>query len=117
VTDEKRLEELCRSLVARSRGSIVSAMVVDEEGGVRAHNPVTELDEDMAAIAVGATAAFRYMSEARGYPPPHTIDVEMRAEDARMRLRIRPLGSGLILVVKTSRQPNLGLVDILMEQV
>ena len=117
MTDEKRLEELCRSLVARSRGSIVSAMVVDEEGGVRAHNPVTELDEDMAAIAVGATAAFRYMSEARGYPPPHTIDVEMRAEDARMRLRIRPLGSGLILVVKTSRQPNLGLVDILMEQV
>jgi predicted regulator of Ras-like GTPase activity (Roadblock/LC7/MglB family) len=115
--DEKRLEELCRSLVAKSRGSIVSAMVVDEEGGVRAHNPVTELDEDMAAIAVGATAAFRYMSEARGYPPPHTIDVEMRAEDARMRLRIRPLGSGLILVVKTSRQPNLGLVDILMEQV
>jgi predicted regulator of Ras-like GTPase activity (Roadblock/LC7/MglB family) len=115
--DERRLEELCRSLVARSRGSIVSAMVVDEEGGVRAHNPVTELDEDMAAIAVGATAAFRYMSEARGYPPPHTIDVEMRAEDARMRLRIRPLGSGLILVVKTSRQPNLGLVDILMEQV
>jgi len=117
VTDEKRLEELCRSLVAKSRGSIVSAMVVDEEGGVRAHNPVTELDEDMAAIAVGATAAFRYMSEARGYPPPHTIDVEMRAEDARMRLRIRPLGSGLILVVKTSRQPNLGLVDLLMEQV
>ena len=117
MTDEKRLEELCRSLVAKSRGSIVSAMVVDEEGGVRAHNPVTELDEDMAAIAVGATAAFRYMSEARGYPPPHTIDVEMRAEDARMRLRIRPLGSGLILVVKTSRQPNLGLVDILMEQV
>jgi len=117
VMDERRLEELCRSLVARSRGSIVSAMVVDEEGGVRAHNPVTELDEDMAAIAVGATAAFRYMSEARGYPPPHTIDVEMRAEDARMRLRIRPLGSGLILVVKTSRQPNLGLVDILMEQV
>jgi predicted regulator of Ras-like GTPase activity (Roadblock/LC7/MglB family) len=115
--DERRLEELCRSLVAKSRGSIVSAMVVDEEGGVRAHNPVTELDEDMAAIAVGATAAFRYMSEARGYPPPHTIDVEMRAEDARMRLRIRPLGSGLILVVKTSRQPNLGLVDILMEQV
>jgi predicted regulator of Ras-like GTPase activity (Roadblock/LC7/MglB family) len=115
--DEKRLEELCRSLVAKSRGSIVSAMVVDEEGGVRAHNPVTEIDEDMAAIAVGATAAFRYMSEARGYPPPHTIDVEMRAEDARMRLRIRPLGSGLILVVKTSRQPNLGLVDILMEQV
>jgi predicted regulator of Ras-like GTPase activity (Roadblock/LC7/MglB family) len=117
VTEERRLEELCRSLVAKSRGSIVSAMVVDEEGGVRAHNPVTELDEDMAAIAVGATAAFRYMSEARGYPPPHTIDVEMRAEDARMRLRIRPLGSGLILVVKTSRQPNLGLVDILMEQV
>ena len=115
--DERRLEELCRSLVARSRGSIVSAMVVDEEGGVRAHNPVTELDEDMAAIAVGATAAFRYMSEARGYPPPHTIDVEMRAENARMRLRIRPLGSGLILVVKTSRQPNLGLVDLLMEQV
>lgn len=117
MMDEKRLEELCRSLVAKSRGSIVSAMVVDEEGGVRAHNPVTEIDEDMAAIAVGATAAFRYMSEARGYPPPHTIDVEMRAEDARMRLRIRPLGSGLILVVKTSRQPNLGLVDILMEQV
>jgi len=115
--DEKRLEELCRSLVAKSRGSIVSAMMVDEEGGVRAHNPVTEIDEDMVAIAVGATAAFRYMSEARGYPPPHMIDVEMRAENARMRLRIRPLGSGLILVVKTSRQPNLGLVDLLMEQV
>jgi predicted regulator of Ras-like GTPase activity (Roadblock/LC7/MglB family) len=40
----------------------------------------------------------------------------MRAEGARMRLRIRPLGSGLILVVKTSRQPNLGLVDLLMEK-
>jgi predicted regulator of Ras-like GTPase activity (Roadblock/LC7/MglB family) len=116
LRDAKQLEELCRSLVARSRGSIVSAMVVDEEGSVRAHNPVTELDEDMAAVAVGATAAFRYMSEARGYPPPHSIDVEMRAEGARMRLRIRPLGSGLILVVKTSRQPNLGLVDLLMEQ-
>jgi hypothetical protein len=117
VSGERQLEELCRSLVARSRGSIVSAMVVDEEGNVRAHNPVTELDEDMAAVAVGATAAFRYMSEARGYPPPHSIDVEMRGQQARMRLRIKPLGAGLILVVKTSPQPNLGLVDLLMEQV
>jgi hypothetical protein len=32
LRDAKQLEELCRSLVARSRGSIVSAMVVDEEG-------------------------------------------------------------------------------------
>ncbi len=112
---DRELEELCRSLVARSRGSIASAMVVDEEGRVRAHNPVTELDEDMAAIALGVTAAFGYMSQQRGYPPPHSIDIEMRGGGSRMRLVIKPL-RGLILVVKTSPRPNMGLVDLLLEQ-
>ncbi len=113
---QSELDELCRSLVARSRGSIVSAMVVEEEGRIRAHNPVTELDEDMAAIAVGVTAAFSYMSQQRGYPPPHSIDIEMRGGEARMRLIIRPIGGGLILVAKTSQHPNMGLVELLLEQ-
>jgi len=114
VSEVKRpeLEELCRRLVASSRGSLTSVIICTEEAEILAHNPVTEVDQDAAAIAVGNMSAFRYMSQAYGFKPPKRIDVDFGDE----KLIIKPLGS-LILVAKTSSKPNLGLVDLLLEQV
>jgi hypothetical protein len=52
------------------------------------------------------------MTQAYGFKPPKRIDIDFGGE----RLIIKPLGS-LILVAKTSAKPNLGLVDLLLEQV
>ena len=114
MNEEKRpeLEELCRRLVNASRGSLTSVIICTEEAEILAHNPVTEVDQDAVAIAVGNVGAFRYMTQAYGFKPPKRIDVDFGGE----RLIIKPLGS-LILVAKTSAKPNLGLVDLLLEQV
>jgi hypothetical protein len=114
VSEARRpeLEELCRRLVASSRGSLTSVIILTEEVEILAHNPVTEVDQDAAAIAVGNVSAFRYMTQAYGFKPPKRIDIDFGGE----RLIIKPLGS-LILVAKTSAKPNLGLVDLLLEQV
>jgi hypothetical protein len=114
VSEARRpeLEELCRRLVNASRGSLTSVIICTEELGILAHNPVMEVDQDAAAIAVGNISAFRYMTQKYGFKPPKRIDVDFGGE----RLIIKPLGS-LILVAKTSAKPNLGLVDLLLEQV
>jgi len=106
------LEELCRRLVALSYGSLTSVIICTEEAEILAHNPVTEVDQDATAIAVGNMSAFRHMTQAYGFKPPKRIDIDFGGE----RLIIKPLGS-LILVAKTSAKPNLGLVDLLLEQV
>ena len=107
------LEELCRRLVASSRGSLTSVIICTEEAEILAHNPVTEVDQDAAAIAVGNMSAFRYMTQVYGFKPPKRIDIDFFGGE---KLIIKPLGS-LILVAKTSSKPNLGLVDLLLEQV
>jgi hypothetical protein len=114
VSEARRpeLEELCRKLVNASRGSLTSVIICTEEAEILAHNPVMEVDQDAAAIAVGNMSAFRYMTQAYGFRPPRRIDIDFGGE----RLIIKPLGS-LILVAKTSTKPNLGLVDLLLEQV
>jgi hypothetical protein len=114
VSEARRpeLEELCRKLVNASRGSLTSVIICTEEAEILAHNPVMEVDQDAAAIAVGNMSAFRYMTQTYGFKPPRRIDIDFGGE----RLIIKPLGS-LILVAKTSTKPNLGLVDLLLEQV
>jgi hypothetical protein len=114
VSEARRpeLEELCRRLVASSRGSLTSVIILTEELEILAHNPVMEVDQDAVAIAVGNMSAFRYMTQTYGFKPPRRIDVDFGGE----RLIIKPLGS-LILVAKTSAKPNLGLVDLILEQV
>jgi len=106
------LEELCRRLVASSRGSLVSVIVCSEEGEILAHNPVTEVDQDAAAIAVGNMSAFRYMSQAYGFPLPRRIDVDLGGR----RLIIKPIENNILVAISSSR-PNLGLVDLLLESV
>jgi hypothetical protein len=114
VSEARRpeLEELCRRLVNASRGSLTSVIICTEELEILAHNPVMEVDQDAVAIAVGNISAFRYMTQKYGFKPPRRIDVDFGGE----RLIIKPLGS-LILVAKTSAKPNLGLVDLILEQV
>jgi hypothetical protein len=55
VSEARRpeLEELCRRLVASSNGSLTSVIICTEEAEILAHNPVTEVDQDAAAIRPG----------------------------------------------------------------
>jgi len=92
-------------------------MVITEDATVLAHNPVTAVDTDAAAIAAGMVAGLRYITSQYGLGQVTRIDTELQQGGSRRRLIVRPLASGHILLVITSQNPNLGLIDLLLQQV
>ncbi|MEM2232193.1 MAG: hypothetical protein QXP81_01485 [Nitrososphaerota archaeon] len=114
---EESLMELCRRLVASSRESLESAMVVTEDGVILAHNPVDRVNEDAAAVGAAVVAGLKYISEHYGLGKVSRFDVDLVSGGARRKLVMKPMEGGKILILITSQRPNLGLIDLLLEQV
>jgi len=108
----RRGEEILKKMVETSGGAIEAALVVGEDGLPIIQHLPSNIDADALSACtlalVGALDSALSLLGSAGF-----VRLDVRLEDDS-HLVITPIGDNNLLVVKTRKSPNLGLVYLLI---